>query len=136
MRLMSFVWPDQIERVRRLHAAFEVAARVPAVVEQADAADFLHRELADLPRGAVTVVWHSVVWQYLDKPERERVLSLLDDAGARATEQSPLAHVAFEPLQFTPDHRFAFLASMTVWPGGKEALIAEGQGHGPPVVWQ
>jgi hypothetical protein len=136
IRLMSYVWPDQVGRIDRLRAAFEVAARVPAIVERGSAQEFLARELTEPRSGVTTVVWHSVVWQYLDKPERERVLSLLAEAGTRATAASPLAHVAFEPVRPTPDRRFAFVASLQVWPGDGDNVIADGQGHGPPVVWK
>jgi hypothetical protein len=135
LRLASYVWPDQVERLARLRGAFDVAARVSAPVERASAAEFLAHELAEVRRGVITVVWHSVVWQYLDKPERIAVLDLLAAAGTRATAWEPLAHVAFEPVRPTPDRRYAFHGSMTVWPGGAERLIADGQGHGPPVTW-
>ena len=36
--LMSYVWPDQTERLARLEAAIEVARRVPVAIDQADAA--------------------------------------------------------------------------------------------------
>jgi hypothetical protein len=135
LRLTSYVWPDQVERLARLRGAFDVAARVPAVVERAGAAEFLARRLADAPAGVVTVVWHSVVWQYVGADERADVLEQLQRAGARATAGQPLAHVSFEPVRPTPDRRYAFHGSMTVWPGGEERLIADGQGHGPPVTW-
>jgi hypothetical protein len=83
----------------------------------------------------LTVVWHSVVWQYLQAVERSAVLELLESAGSRATAAGPLAHVAFEPVRPTPNRRYAFHGSMSVWPGGEERRIAEGQGHGPPVTW-
>ena len=64
LRLTSYVWPDQPERLERLRGALAVAAEVPASVEASGAADFLDR-LA-LQDGTTTVVWHSVMWQYLD----------------------------------------------------------------------
>ena len=39
LTLRSFVWPDQLERFARLDAAIEVARRVPATVDRADARD-------------------------------------------------------------------------------------------------
>jgi hypothetical protein len=136
LRLMSYVWPDQVERIARLRAAYAVAARVPAVVERLPAVEFLARELAVPRPGVLTVVWHSVVWQYLGKTEREQVTDLLTEAGDRATAAAPLAHVAFEPNRPTPDRRYAFVGTLQTWPGDGERVIAQGQGHGPPVVWQ
>src|SRR5436190_4618301 len=114
LRLASYVWPDQVERLARLRGAFAVAAQVPAVVEKATAAEFLTRQLSDLGRGVMTVVWHSVLWQYLGAAERSAVLELLASAGSRATDKRLLAHVAFEPVRPTPDRRYAFHATMTV----------------------
>jgi hypothetical protein len=136
LRLTSYVWPDQLERLARLRGAFDVAARVPAVVERAGAAEFLARHLAEPLPGVLTVVWHSVVWQYLDASERTMVEDVLRATAARASEDAPLAHVAFEPQLATPDRRFAFLCTATVWPGGQARVVAEGQGHGPPVDWR
>jgi len=41
LRLLSYVWPDQVERVRMLEGALEVARRVPADVEKQSAAPWL-----------------------------------------------------------------------------------------------
>jgi hypothetical protein len=135
LRLLSYVWADQADRLDRLRNAFSIAMQTGVVVERATAVEFLWRQLSDPHPGVITVVWHSVVWQYLDKEEREKVLALLTDAGSRTSADAPLAHVAFEPVRPTPDRRYAFLASERVWPGRFEHVIAEGQGHGPPVVW-
>lgn len=136
LRLMSYVWPDQVERIARLRAAFDVAASVPPTVEQERAIYFIARELAEPRPGVLTVVWHSVVWQYIDADERAAIVDVLQAAGATATPDAPIAHVAFEPVRPTPDRKFAFLGTLQVWPGDGEHVIAEGQGHGPPVVWR
>jgi hypothetical protein len=135
LRLTSYVWPDQRERLERLRGAFAVAAAVPAVVERMGAAAFLRRELATPRPGVVTVVWHSVVWQYLDRAERDAVVRALAGAAGRASAEAPLAVVSFEPRRIPGEERFAFLASQALSPGQEERLIGEGQGHGPPVRW-
>ena len=78
-----------------------------------------------------TVVWHSVVRQYLAPQERQAVADLLATAGARATADAPLAHLWLEP-----EEGFAFRVGLTTWPGGRTAVLADCQGHGPPVVWR
>jgi len=40
LTLPSYVWPDQVERYRHLAEAIEVARRVPAQVNRANAADW------------------------------------------------------------------------------------------------
>ncbi len=50
------------------------------------------RELAVAVPGVATLVWHSVVWHYLDPGDR--------------------------------------------WPGGDTVVLADAEGHGPPVRWR
>jgi hypothetical protein len=105
-------------------------------MEELCAAEFLARELAEPRLGVVTVVWHSVVWQYLSERERDQIYDTLDRAGTRATARAPLALLSFEPRRVDYGDWFAFLASLTMWPGEGQHVIAEGQGHGPPVTWR
>jgi hypothetical protein len=135
VRLTSYVWPDQLDRIDRLRGAFAVAERTPVAVESACASDFLGRHLEFPRQGVATVVWHSVVWQYLDRRERGLVERTLARAASMATHDAPLALLSFEPRRVEYGDWFAFLAALTVWPGGTERVIAEGQGHGPPVTW-
>ncbi|PSL01889.1 hypothetical protein CLV30_112129 [Haloactinopolyspora alba] len=105
LRLRSFVWPDDVERYRRLDGALAVAARHPEVaVDRAGAATWLRAQLAE-PVGddVLTVVWHSVVWQYLSQQERREADAVIDAAAARM----PLAHVSMEPVD---PHRVSDIA--------------------------
>src|SRR5262252_2565115 len=47
LTLESFVWPDQVERLRQLSAAINIARLVSAQVEQANAADWIEATLAN-----------------------------------------------------------------------------------------
>jgi hypothetical protein len=85
LTLLSYVWPDQVDRLGRLREALEVARTVPATVERADAATWPEERLPDPPSGAATVVFHSIVFFYLDDAARARVRRLLEGAGAGAT---------------------------------------------------
>ena len=69
LTLMSYVWPDQTERFGRLRAALEVAARDQVAVERAGAAEWAARMLAERRPGFATVLFHSVVVQYLTAEE-------------------------------------------------------------------
>jgi hypothetical protein len=135
LRLMSYVWPDQTDRLERLRGAAAIAQRIPAPVEKLTAAHFLERELADSWDGVATVVWQSVVWQYLEPMERNAVQKTLLNAGAKATSNAPVAWLTFEPRRVNDRDWFVFLATLMLWPGSDERVIAEAQGHGPPVVW-
>ena len=133
LTLTSYVWADQLERFARLRAALAVAADRPGAVERLPASAFLERELATPTPGVATVVWHSVVWQYLDPGERRRVTELLDRAGSRATGEAPLLRLSLEPHR---EDGGAFTLRLTSWPGGGTVVLADAEGHGPPVRWR
>lgn len=136
-RLASFVWPEQAERVERLRGALRLAAEGDARVLRQGAADLvaaLHRQ-----DGAVTVVWHSVVRQYLDRAERDAVDDGLARLGAGATPLAPLVHLAFEPLRLTAHGEHRFVVAASVWdgraPGPVTRVLGGAHPHGVPVTW-
>lgn len=133
LTLTSYVWADQVPRLERLRAAFRVAEQVPATVERMGALEFLTRELADLPGGVTTVVWHSVVWQYLAPAERHATDVLIEEAGARATADAPLVRVSLEPDKV--GGAFTYQVHVQRWPTGRRVHVADALGHGPPVRW-
>jgi hypothetical protein len=123
--LMSYVWPDQLDRLARLDAAIEVARRVPATVDRADAADWVTARLASPAPGVV----HSIVLQYLSPERRHRFREALADAGRRATATAPLAWLRMEPAGKRAELR------LTTWPEGAEQVLATAGYHGRPVWW-
>ena len=50
-----------------------------------------------LREGHLTVLWHSVMWQYLPPPEQRAAEAALAALGAAATAEAPLARVSLEP---------------------------------------
>ncbi len=134
LTLSSYVWADDLVRFERLRAALSVAALHPEPVEALPASTYLARELSVPVSGMLTVVWHSVVWQYLSQVEREATMGTLREAGQRATPQAPLAHLMLEPER-SDSGGFTFGVHLQTWPGGPRRRIATAQGHGPPVVW-
>jgi hypothetical protein len=131
-RLLSYVWPDQAARVERLRAAFEVAARVPATVVRAGAADFLDGLAPE--EGVVTVVWHSTMRAYLSGEEGARVDRHIEDAGAAATPGAPLAHLSFEGRDSSRLGSVQVVA-LRLWPDGERRILGEGPSHGLPTTW-
>jgi hypothetical protein len=130
LTLRSYLWPDQLDRLAALDGALEVAVGIPVSVERAGAADWLSERLAAPVEGTCTVVFHSIVMQYVDAAERERVSELIAAAGARATERAPVARLALEPGGDLAELR------LTVWPGGAERVLAHAGYHGEPVRWE
>lgn len=133
LSLLSYVWPDQNDRLKRVRGAIAVAREVPASLQHRTAADAVrHLSLAS---GALTVLWHSITWQYLSATERAAVQAGIDDLAARAQAGSPFAHLTLEPAREGPDNALKFLVRVTCWPGGHPRVLAECHAHGAPVFW-
>ena len=63
LRLRAYVWADQVERLRRLDTAVDLARDAGVRVERADAAEWVARQLAEPSEGCATVLYHSIMWQ-------------------------------------------------------------------------
>lgn len=127
--LRGFLWPDQQDRRARLDAAIEIARRVPARIDQADAGDWVADALVRPAPGVATVVYHSIVLQYLPRPSFDKMRSAITEAGERATSEAPLCWLRMEPAGDVADVR------LRTWPGGTEEVLATTGYHGPPVTW-
>jgi len=96
LRLTSFVWPDHADRHRRLAGALAVATAAgpgAAPVDRADAGAWLAEQLDQPVAGDVlTVVWHSVFWQYLDDAARAGLEGVIAAARGRIA----VAHLRLE----------------------------------------
>lgn len=135
LTLTSYVWPDQPGRHERLRQALALAQRHPPVVRRCGAAEML--DGLELREGAVTVVWHSVVRQYLGHDERAAVDAHLARLGAAASETAPFAHLAMEPGRRSPEHAREMLVTLRAWPHApQERVLATAHPHGVPVVWE
>ena len=132
--LTSYVWPDQHDRLARLRGAFEVATQLPATVEQSGAADFLDR--LELVAGTTTVVWHSVMWQYVTPGEQARVTARLAELGAGAGRRAGLARLSFEPRLRTPGAEYEVVVALQTWPAGEERVLGVASPHGIPTTWE
>lgn len=133
LTILSYVWPDQEARLNRVRGAIAVAREVPAQLECRTAAEAV--TALSLAEGALTVLWHSITWQYLSADERASVRAGIDDLAARARAQAPFAHLTLEPAREGPEGTLKFLVRATRWPGGEEHVLAECHAHGAPVHW-
>lgn len=149
LRLASFVWADQHDRLQRLRAAVAVARRWMAddgvTVQALGAEAFVERLLqaharaldggapaAGVPAAPVTfVLLHSVVWQYLPRATQQAVREAMTAAGARATPAAPLAWLTMEP----PAADLGTRLRVTVWPPGRTVELAQGHPHGRSLHW-
>ena len=134
LALTAYVWPDQTHRLERLRGALDLARHTPLDVRREGAARFV--DSLDLLPGATTVLWHSVMWQYLDRAEQEAVTSRIQALGARATGEAPFAHLFLEPTRRTPDGPHDFLVVLELWPTGDRRILGSTVGHGVPTTWE
>jgi hypothetical protein len=131
LTLLSYVWPGQTERFTMLRAALDVARESPFAIDRADIPAWLERQLDEPARGRASVVFHSIVWQYLTDDERATAEATLRRAGHRATGDAPLAWLRLEP---SADITHTELR-VTTWPGGDERLLARCHYHLGPIEW-
>jgi hypothetical protein len=129
LTLLSYTWPDQVDRIARLEAALQVARRVPVTIDRADAAQWTEAQLAAPHPGLATVVVHSIVLQYLPPDRRRRLRSVIEAAGRSATAAAPLSWLRMEPAGDRAELR------LTAWPGGDEQVLATAGYHGSPIWW-
>lgn len=133
LRLKAYIWPEFITRFARIDAAVALAGAAPPQIAKCGAADFLEQVLAEPQQPGVTrMLMHSVVWQYIQPEERARIEALMAEAGARATEEAPLAWVSLEADRDTHRHELA----VRYWPGGEQwQNLATAHPHGAWVEW-
>ncbi|MEA2469667.1 MAG: hypothetical protein QOE38_666 [Thermoleophilaceae bacterium] len=120
--IMSYIWPDESERLERTRAALDLAAREPPLVAAEHAAAWLRR-IPAAPPGTLTVVWQSLFRQYLTGEDWE-ALEAAHPEGAVWLRMEPGAdHVANAEL------------TIVETPGGRARRLALCGDHGAPVAW-
>jgi hypothetical protein len=128
LRLMAYVWPDQAGRMKRLRGALDLAGQIPADLRREPASRTVDR--ITLAAGTWTVLWHSIVWQYLNPDQRDALTRRAGELGAAATGQSRFAHLTLEPSR-----QGQYLVTLTTWPGGLQRVLGTASPHGIPVTW-
>lgn len=130
IRLMSYFWADQLERLDRLRLAIEVAQENPVQIARASAADWLAADLEKGRReGLTAIIFHSSFWIYLEQAERAAIRDRIATAAQSATEESPLAWLRVE------DDGPRIAIDLSWWPGGVEQRLGYASAHGAWVQW-
>ncbi|RRH76384.1 DUF2332 domain-containing protein [Falsigemmobacter faecalis] len=83
LRLLSYIWAGQPDRLARTEAALSHAAARPGLVTRSDAADWLEGRLARVSGPVVHLVCHTIAWQYFPEATQARITTLLEKAAAR-----------------------------------------------------
>jgi hypothetical protein len=94
--------------------------------------DWLAARLATPCPGHLHLIFHTIAWQYFPAAARTRGAALLAKAGACATHDAPLAHLAME----ADDTPGSAGVRLTLWPGGETVLLARAGFHGQCVDWR
>ncbi len=128
-RLMAYLWPDQPHRVALTRAA--IAAR-GAGVEQGDAIDWLETRLATPRAGHLHLVYHTIAWQYFPADAQTRGTTLIETAGARATQSAPLAWLRME----NDGCGEGAALTLRLWPGNLHVTLGRADFHGRWIWWQ
>jgi hypothetical protein len=131
LRLKAYIWADQLERLERFDAATDAALAARVQVETADAVAWVGRRAGPC-EGAVTVLFHSIFWQYLTAEAQRALGEMIEAVGATATPTAPFAWLRMEPP--LSDMATVELRLM-LWPGGTDRLLAHVHPHGAWVQW-
>lgn len=131
LRLKSYIWPDQPERLTRFDGAVALAREAGLHVERADAAEWLAHKLSNRATDAATIVYHSVFLQYPPREAREAIVSAILETASRATERTPFAWVRLEPEALTDgiENSPRMVIDITTWPGGTRRVVGYTDGH-------
>lgn len=132
-RLISYVWADQPERLRRLETALEIAGAADLTIAAGDAAAWTEHALPiGIDEPVVRILYHSITWQYFPETTKQQIMAHMEKAGAAATHRSPLAWLRFEQ---DGDGTVQPTLRLNIWPGGEDRLLARAHPHGSSIKW-
>jgi PTH1 family peptidyl-tRNA hydrolase len=134
LRLLSYLWPDQPDRLALTRAAMGVVGAPP---ERGDAAPWLAARLEtwgarDATRPMLHVVFNTIAWQYFPAPTQAACTAALEAAGTEATPGKALAHVALE----ADGRRDGAALTVRLWPlAPAPRVLARADFHGRWIDW-
>jgi hypothetical protein len=128
--LETFIWPDQPERRERFNRATDAVLAAGVEIDRSAALPWLADRLAQPVVGVATVLFHSVVWHYIDPEEQEGIVALMERVGEASDANTPLAWLRMEPRSFANCE-----LRLRVWPGGEDQLLGTCGSHGQYVKW-
>src|SRR5262249_6610859 len=138
--LLACVWPEHHERRRRLEGAIATARADPPVVLRGDLVDDLPALLAEAPRDAQLVVFHSAVLSYVSRERRHAFADVL----AHASKQRDIIWLANEAAGVVPElpatapaGPLRFQVGRTRFANGRRSseLLALAHPHGAELAW-
>ena len=125
LTLLSYIWPDEQHRIDRMRAALSAAERAPVPVAARRGSEWLAEMLRAGNEDELTVVWHSVMRQYVDPEEWEAI--------ERALASRPRAvRLSMEPA---PNQQARMRLTVHDPVGAPEVVLAACDDHGLPIRW-
>lgn len=131
LRLMAFLWPDQPFRLDLTRAAASV---LTVEVDRGDAITWLENRLDSVPSGHMHLIQNTVAWQYFPEKDQARGIALIEAAGAKATDDKPLAWMQMETDGDTTGAVGAAL-TLRIWPGDQRLHLGRADFHGRWIKW-
>ena len=131
-RLLSFVWPDQRLRLERLRSAIAIAKTHRPLVDQASADEWITQQL-ERTNGHATLIFHSIVWQYLGTQTQNKLKQAIYNAGKTATATHPIVWARMEPAGAVADIQVDVFDGSGVEP--RHFRLAEIGYHGQNMNW-
>jgi hypothetical protein len=131
LRLLSYLWPDQPERLARMRAGFELAKAFPAEIARGDAISWLGKKLAAATPGQITTIFHTIAWQYFPPDVQAQGEEMIRARGAVATRDAPLVWLSMEADGRTPGAAL----DLHLWPGNHHIPLGRADFHGRWVKW-
>jgi hypothetical protein len=132
LRLTAYLWADQPDRLAMTRCAASVA---DAPIAKADAIDWLAPRLHRTPQGQLHLIQHTVAWQYFSRDVQARGRAMIEAAGARATQNRPLAWLSMESDGDTTGKLGAAL-TLRLWPGDLHFSLGRVDFHGRWINWE
>jgi hypothetical protein len=127
LRLQAYLWPDQPTRLARTKSAIGLATARP---DQGDAIDWLTPRLQH-QTGVTHLIYHTVAWQYFPEQARQNGTALIEQAGAAATNDAPLAWFSME----NDGAMKGAALTLRLWPGNETLNLGRADFHGRWIKW-
>ena len=125
LRLISYLWADQPERLSRTRAVIDV---LDAQVDAGDAACWLERQLEHVAPDHLTLVYHTIAWQYFPPETQTQCRQAIETAAQRG----PIAHFSMEADVHLDK---GACLTLTLWPEGQKLTFGRADFHGRWVDW-
>lgn len=129
LRLKSYLWPDQPERLKRTQAAINLAPTPPVKM---DALAWLPGRLANPQPRFCHMIYSTIAWQYLPPEPRATGEAMIRSAGKAATKDTPLAWFRMEADGRGPGAAL----TLDLWPGGHRLDAGRADFHGRWIDWR